>query len=183
MQELRESVIPSKAKDFYEKLLLSISQILETQDFTQRASLMEKLNDHEDIKADFIEHLRRDLAIEFLIASAPLRDSTSFLYLKALEEELMPFPFLLEIVLIGRRYTRAESYSTPSIDLNVALRLCLAIGSLVLAPREKNLRAPPLLDWTDLPLNWKETLVAYIKSSRVSSSKKKKSFFDFFKRE
>jgi hypothetical protein len=145
--EIRESIIPSTAKTFYEKLLHATTELTTTQDSMPKKPLITDLIETEN------GALLEKKQYSFLKMVCPsIENKTTKLF------EFIPFPLISHIAWITREGTRADTYSTPSIDLNVSLRLCLAASLYVLLRNEKTVLPSKIMQWNTIPRNWKEVV-------------------------
>lgn len=161
-KELREAVIPSKAKEFYEKLLIAVEDLMTEQDFTQKKPAITELVEKQEERLEIAQSL-------FLLHYCPrMMGWGIFGGLEVAQKlpprsELIPFPLVSHIAWITREGTGADTYSTPAIDLNISLRICMAACRFALSKSKDIFFQQRIMDWDDLPKNWREVLNKYIK--------------------
>ena len=140
-EEFRETIsranIPSKEKRFYLECIEVFKELYRRDDFT-------------DLKPCLFES---DLQL-FLLSEIDESEEDE-------SEEAGYAPYIvcypggrLLPALIWRNLGYQRKYSTPSIDLNIAFRVCLGISRLVLTRDITLPKSKWSLDWNSLPLNW-----------------------------
>jgi hypothetical protein len=162
LKELRKSPITSKAKIFYEKLLTAITELANIKDCMQTKPLITELIEVENAV------LLAQKQAQFLLMVASSIDVNSAENFKSKLPHInktaldftgfIPFPLLSHIMWITREGTRASTYSTPSIDLNLSLRLCLLASYFVLQKDERNILNSSIIQWNKVPANWKKAV-------------------------
>src|SRR3989304_6960038 len=169
LEGLRKTSIPSKAKIFYEKLLAATTELTTAQDFMQTKPLITEL-----IEAENGALLKEKQYLFLLMVCSSIdADEGALFKSRFIENEetkrritngspeasgFIPFPLISHIAWITRESTRADTYSTPSIDLNVSLRLCLIASRYVLLRNEKTVLPSKIMQWNTLPGNWKKVV-------------------------
>ena len=157
-QKIANSNIPSKAKVYYEKLHAATKELLSCKDFSLKKALITDLVEKEklDEKQSSFLFTYCDLTVFALKFVYTLPTGVAFSDFLP-PEDFMPFPLISHIAWVTRENTDAEEYSTPAIDLNISLRLCLVASHFVLS-RNDIMLPQQILDWNNLSLNWDEII-------------------------
>lgn len=166
LREIKDSTMSPTDKDFYEKLLASIKELMLERDFVSKPpAIMSLINPKmiEYFHAEWIEEVLRYRAPWcFMLKTAYYSPYDDF-YPCVSPTELIPFP-PISYIIFASEYRRMNVYeSAPSIDLNFALRICLIIGSFILSERGSIIFPQKILSWDNVSFNWYESMDRYAK--------------------
>ena len=183
-KHIENAAIPTKIKNIYLALLESLCAISQKLDFQQwewylSKELVEELENELDEELEKLwEDIEEFEENEGMYETLRSVDKTSVKFYYPFREYYPGGAFLPSLVSEALENVRNE-YSTSSLDLNFAFRVCLVISHLVLTPDIILLPKKGSLTWKELPLNWKDEIVLCINPKpkpRTWDSKKNRRF-------